>query len=118
MFQSTKLFVKTSDHENYILHDINVAFAPSKLNAIVGPSGCGKTTLIQSLLQLIQADGKVYYNASPLESPEQLSGHVGIVPQFSVAHSQLTISECLSFAFQLNTLASTKKEEKIQAVLE
>ena len=118
MFQSTKLSVKTPDQENYILHDINASFVPRKLNAIVGPSGCGKTTLIQSLLKLIEAEGKVYYNASSVESPEQLSGHVGIVPQFSVAHSQLTISECLSFASQLNTLAPTKKEEKIQALLD
>ena len=34
---------------NKVLRDVNVAFAPGAVTAIIGPSGCGKSTLLRCL---------------------------------------------------------------------
>ncbi|MEP6780263.1 MAG: ATP-binding cassette domain-containing protein, partial [Gemmatimonadaceae bacterium] len=34
------------------LHDVNLAFAPRAVTALVGPSGCGKTTLLRATNRL------------------------------------------------------------------
>lgn len=42
-----------SDHEPYVLKDVNLTVAPGEIVAITGPSGCGKTTLMKVMLGLL-----------------------------------------------------------------
>lgn len=52
-----------------VLTDLNVAFRPGLLTAIVGPNGAGKTTLLRTLAGLVRpASGAVLWKGTSLET--------------------------------------------------
>ncbi|WP_309398583.1 ATP-binding cassette domain-containing protein [Cerasicoccus maritimus] len=105
--------------ETNILQPMSGQFMSGQLNAVVGPSGCGKTTLVNSLLGLTDCEGEVRYNGAPVDlQSTTLAGRVGMVPQFSVAHEDLTVREVLCFAFDLTVSGSVKRDERVGDVLE
>ena len=61
---------------NEVLHDVNVAFAPGEVTAIIGPSGCGKSTLLRCLNRMheevrgTRVAGKVVVHGQDVYDPE------------------------------------------------
>jgi len=86
---------------NEILRGVGGAFRSGAMHAVVGPSGCGKTTLLRALIGMIPFEGQVNGGGG---------GRVGFVPQFSVAHSRLTVREVLEFTARL---ALTDREARM-----
>lgn len=95
-----------------ILKKITTEFQEKSLNAIVGPSGCGKTTLIHGLLKLIPTDGEVIFSGTPIQHSSELVGQCGLVPQFSVAHSQLSVQESLLYTLKLTAISTPEEQER------
>lgn len=85
-----------------ILSNIQASFPAQSLNALVGPSGCGKTTLLKAVLGLVEYSGDVEFGHRH-EQHASSSGEItpGFVPQFSVAHANLSVAESLYYALQL-----------------
>lgn len=96
-----------------ILKGIDAEFGEGRLHALVGPSGCGKTTLLKAFLGLIEAEG-VKGGAA---LPEGGGGRPGFVPQFSLAHPDLTVSESLGYAFDLFEADGSGRAERLERVL-
>jgi manganese/zinc/iron transport system ATP- binding protein len=62
-----------------VLWDVDVAFRPGRLTAIVGPNGAGKTTLIKSILGLVPtASGRALIHGRPYR---EMRHRVAYVPQ-------------------------------------
>lgn len=112
MINCKSLSFPTGPFPEKILKKINNTFPSGKMNAIVGPSGCGKTTLIRSLLRLIQADGEVTFAGVPIQHPSELVGQCGLVPQFSVAHAQLSVHESLLYTLKLTAICTPEEQER------
>ena len=52
-----------------VVHDISLAFTPSRVLALLGPNGCGKSTLLRTALGLNpKSGGEVLMDGAPLES--------------------------------------------------
>jgi ABC-type multidrug transport system ATPase subunit len=116
MLKCQRLNVRADRSDFRILEDVTAVFPAKSLNALVGPSGCGKTTLIKAFLGLIESEGEVSMGGRNFRTNDTGS-RLGFVPQFSVAHSSLTVGESLAYAFDLTVAEATIKVEVVDDVL-
>jgi ABC-type multidrug transport system ATPase subunit len=116
MIRCRQLSVSTGDKP--LLHPVSLKFAKGTLSAIIGPSGCGKSTFMRALMNSnpgANRSGHSYFDDLEIQSPEDLQGRVGYVPQFSVAHRELTVSESIHYTKRLFT-GSRNVTELLQMV--
>ena len=109
MLNCRNLSVRAGKSGPVILNDISADFPKGKLNALVGPSGCGKTTLIKAFLGLVESEGDFSTGGD--------TASLGFVPQFSVAHSSLSVEESLGYAYDLTVVDTVAKEARLDSVL-
>lgn len=88
-----------------VLKNINIAFAPYSINAIIGPSGCGKTTLLRSINRTAEMEKSFNYEGNIAVLEQLIYGvkdvslvrrQVGMVYQTPIA-LPLTIRENILF---------------------
>jgi ABC-type multidrug transport system ATPase subunit len=105
-----------------LLRGVGFSVPQGHLMAIVGPSGCGKTTLLKVIAGIVeQTEGRLLWEGRDLQEEEDLHpGELGYVPQFSVAHDQLSVAECVAASMALRTqLPGTEDfESKLEHLLE
>ena len=76
-----------------VLHDVDAAFAPGTLTAIVGPNGAGKSTLARALLALVPIRGHVRIDGGDVAAMPRadLARRVAYVPQGQTLHWPLSV---------------------------
>jgi ABC-type multidrug transport system ATPase subunit/ABC-type multidrug transport system permease subunit len=84
------------------------------LLGVIGPSGAGKSTLLGALTGMRPATtGTVLYDNRDLYSNyNELRYRIGLVPQESVLHTQLTARRALQYSAELRFPADTKPAER------
>ena len=97
------LRVPSPDGDRELLSQISARFPLGHFGAIIGPSGCGKTTLLKLVAGIVdgEEDGMVFWKGRNLDKEDFLSTEISYVPQFSIAHEELTVRECVDFAMRL-----------------
>ena len=97
------LKVPSPEGERELLSNVSARFPLGHFGAIIGPSGCGKTTLLKLVAGIVDGDeeGMVFWKGRNLEKEDFLSTEISYVPQFSIAHEELTVRECVEFAMRL-----------------
>ncbi len=118
MLQCRDLTVRIGRKKQTILDQASADFQPGTMNAIIGPSGCGKTTLVKAMLGILPAKGEVRLGGKRISSSSELIGRVGLAPQFTIAHKQLTVRETLAYALKLNVRGWRVRRERLEWVLE
>jgi ABC-type multidrug transport system ATPase subunit len=85
---------------------------------IIGPSGAGKSTLLGALTGMRPAKtGTVLYDNRDLyKEYAELRHRIGLVPQDSVMHTQLTARRALQYAAELRFPSDTRRAERDQRV--
>jgi ABC-type multidrug transport system ATPase subunit len=99
--QDVFLFVGQS--ETPILSDISARFPRRHFAAIIGPSGCGKSTLLKTIAGIMHGrdEGLIRWDRRDLSEQDFAPSEIGYVPQFSIAHEELTARECVEAAVRL-----------------
>jgi ABC-type multidrug transport system ATPase subunit len=84
------------------------------LLGIIGPSGAGKSTLLGALTGMRPADtGTILYDNRDLyQHYAELRYRIGLVPQESVLHTQLTARRALQYSAELRFPADTRGAER------
>jgi ABC transport system ATP-binding/permease protein len=84
------------------------------LVGVIGPSGAGKSTLLGALTGMRPADtGTVLYDNRDLYADyAELRYRIGLVPQESVLHTQLTARRALQYSGELRFPADTTSTER------
>ncbi len=97
------LFVGRGESVTPILADIDLRVPGQHFAAVIGPSGCGKSTLLKAVAGIAEGDeeGRVVWNGRDLADEDFLPSEVGYVPQFGIAHDELTAAESIYAAVQL-----------------
>jgi ABC transport system ATP-binding/permease protein len=115
-FEARELFVQVSDggKPKVLLSGITFPLPERSLLAVIGPAGAGKSTLLNALTGKRPADqGTVLYDKRDLyKSYEELRHRIGLVPQQSVTHDQLTARSALGYAAELRFPPDTGASER------
>lgn len=118
MLRCKNMIVRAGGQGPMILRGASAEFLDGGLNAVIGPSGCGKTTLMKAILGILPSEGEAYFGDQKITRSEDLVGHVGFAPQFSIAQSKLTVEESIRFTLQLNVADAAKRKERLENILE
>lgn len=89
-----------------------------RLVALIGPSGSGKSTLLRLISGELQpSQGSVRYQGiDPHRQQEEVHGRIGVVPQHTIAHAQLTARKALQYAAELRLSQDTTAAERKQRI--
>jgi ABC-type multidrug transport system ATPase subunit len=97
-----------------LLDHVSFPIAERCLLGIIGPSGAGKSTLLGALTGMRPADRGVvlYDNRDLYRDYAELRHRIGLVPQDSIMHTQLTTRRALRYAAELRFPADTRARER------
>lgn len=114
------LTVRVGAQSEPVLKDVSVRFRPGAMNAVIGPSGCGKTTLVRAAVGsgALKSEGSFHLDGRELRSREDRVGRVGYVPQFCVAHPDLTVEESLFYSLRLLEIEAEQIAGRVDMLLE
>ena len=86
-----------------LLSDISAEFSRGEFVAVIGPSGCGKSTLLKMIAGIASGDeqGIIRWDGRDLSEEDFKPSEFGYVPQFSIAHEELTVEECVDYSARL-----------------
>ena len=107
--QDVSLFV---GDEEAILSRVSLKFPRRHFAAIIGPSGCGKSTLLKAIAGIApgREEGGIRWDTRDLIEHDFAPSEIGYVPQFSIAHEELTARECVSAAVKLRRRGARGEE--------
>ena len=123
MLEARNITLEVDDGEETIALLSGVSFCVPKghFMAIVGPSGCGKTTLLKTIAGIAEAtDGTFVWDGVDLmEEGDFEPSEIGYVPQFSIAHDELCVDECVENAAKMRVKAADEElDEIVERVLQ
>jgi ABC-type multidrug transport system ATPase subunit len=86
-----------------LLNHVSFPLAERSLVGVIGPSGAGKSTLLGALTGMRPADRGVvlYDNRDLYQDYAELRTRIGLVPQDSIMHTQLTSRRALQYGAEL-----------------
>ena len=95
-----------------LLKGVSAKYPTAHFGAIIGPSGCGKTTFLKLVAGIApgEEEGQIFWKGRDLEDEDFLPSEIGYVPQFSIAHEELTVRECVTFAMRLRSTKSSSED--------
>jgi ABC-type multidrug transport system ATPase subunit len=119
-FEAHDLQVVVSDggKQKVLLDGITFPLEERSMMAVIGPAGAGKSTLLNALTGKRPSNsGTVYYDFRDLyDNYDELRHRIGLVPQESVTHDQLTARTALGYAAELRFPSDTGADERDQRV--
>jgi ABC-type multidrug transport system ATPase subunit/pSer/pThr/pTyr-binding forkhead associated (FHA) protein len=119
-FEAHELRVVVHDggKDKVLLENITFPLAERSMMAVIGPAGAGKSTLLNALTGKRPATtGTVFYDFRDLyDNYDELRHRIGLVPQESVTHDQLTAKTALGYAAELRFPSDTGEDERNQRV--
>jgi len=104
------LFIDRGGEVQPLLADVTASFPRGHFAAIIGPSGCGKSTLLKVIAGIAhgEEEGGLYWEGRDLMGGSDFAAsEIGYVPQFSIAHDELTVSESVGYAIRLRVGGAT-----------
>jgi ABC transport system ATP-binding/permease protein len=112
-FSAQDLVVKVGGGK-ILLNHVTFPIPEKSLVGVIGPSGAGKSTLLGALTGMRPADtGTVLYDNRDLyRNYAELRYRIGLVPQESVLHTQLTARRALQYSAELRFPADTAAHER------
>ncbi len=103
MLEIKNVSLRVTGNDRPLLSEVSADYPLAHFGAIIGPSGCGKTTLLKLIAGIAPGDeeGEVFWKNRNLEEDDFSPGEIAYVPQFSIAHEELTVRECVTYALRL-----------------
>lgn len=101
-----------------IVDSVSFSLTRPSVIAIIGPSGAGKSSLLRMATgQISPSSGSVTLNGATMTSHRHAHrGQVGVVPQYTVAHSALTARQALEYTARLRLASDVSRSEMHQLV--
>ena len=117
-----RVSVAESGKQKVLLEGISFPLAERSMMAVIGPAGAGKSTLLNALTGKKPATkGSVYYDYRDLyDNYDELKHRIGLVPQESVTHDQLTAKSALGYAAELRfppDITEADRNQRVDEVL-
>lgn len=84
-----------------IIHDISFSIEPHTLTALIGPNGCGKTTLLKSMVNLFEYEGRCTLQGECLSDMgvRELARKISYIPQRSGVNVSMSVLDVVLMGF-------------------
>lgn len=119
--QDVSLFVGRGESPTAILSGIRCRLPRRHFAAVIGPSGCGKSSLLKTILGVApgREEGRISWRDRDLSEQDFAPQEIGYVPQFGIAHEELTAREGVAAAVRLRVrgLAALEREKLVDGTL-
>lgn len=119
--RNLSLRVRSSTVRPMILQGVTASYPLAHFGAIIGPSGCGKTSLLKFIAGIApgEEEGAVLWQGRNLAEEDFRASELAYVPQFSLAHGELTVRESVRFALDLRVagLTSEERSRRVEQIL-
>lgn len=104
---------------NLAVDNVNLEIAEGEVFGLLGPNGAGKTTIIDMLLGLTKVDGGeiIIFGKRVNGNREDVSKHIGIVPQELAIYEDLTAAENVAFFGRLYGLKGKLLQQRVAEAL-
>lgn len=104
----------SDDDSPRLLSDVSASFRRGEFVAVIGPSGCGKSTLLKMIAGIAsgQEEGTIRWDGRDLGEEDFMPSEFGYVPQFSIAHEELTVEECVDYSSRLRVAGISSAERQ------
>ncbi len=104
----------SDDDATRLLSDVSATFRRGEFVAVIGPSGCGKSTLLKMIAGIAsgQEEGTIRWDGRDLGEEDFKPSEFGYVPQFSIAHEELTVEECVDYSARLRVAGISSAERQ------
>lgn len=114
------LTIHAQGERRRLLDEVSAKFPAGHFAAVLGPSGCGKTTLLKMVCGIADGDeaGGVHWKGRDLAEEDFAPSEIAYVPQFGVAHEQLTVRESVEFAMRLRVRKRADMAAGVDAILD
>ena len=101
--KNLSLILGSGEEAQQLLSDISAQFSRGEFVAVIGPSGCGKSTLLKMIAGIATGEegGQIFWHGRDLAEQDFKPSEIGYVPQFSIAHEELTVEECVDYSARL-----------------
>src|ERR1700744_1945062 len=105
-----------------LLNHVSFPLAERSLVGVIGPSGAGKSTLLGALTGMRPADRGVvlYDNRDLYQDYAELRTRIGLVPQDSIMHTQLTTPRALQYGAELRfppDIEASERDARVDEVM-
>lgn len=123
MLSLERLTLRISSDEEVrpLLSDVSARFQRGQFVAVIGPSGCGKSTLLKMIAGIAsgEEEGIIRWDGRNLGEEDFKPSEFGYVPQFSIAHEELTVWECVDYSCRLRVagLDARQRTERVEGLL-
>lgn len=116
------LFIGQGEEVKPLLSDVSAKFPRGHFGAIIGPSGCGKSTLLKTITGIAhgEEEGEIFWDGRNLIEQDFSPAEIGYVPQFSIAHEELTVRECVAYSMKLRVrgMSGDPLDEAVARILD
>ena len=113
--------LRIGDSGTPLLSDVSASFSQGEFVAVIGPSGCGKSTLLKVIAGIAsgEEEGTIHWDGRNLSEEDFKPSEIGYVPQFSIAHEELTVEECVEYSARLRVagLSGEEREDLVARLL-
>jgi ABC-type multidrug transport system ATPase subunit len=120
--EGVSLRLGEGDDAPRLLSHVSCSFLRGEFVAILGPSGCGKSTFLKLIAGIAPGEesGVVRWDGRNLAEEDFHPSEFGYVPQFGIAHEELTAAECVSYSARLRVsgLDPEERGELVRSLLE
>lgn len=119
MLSLEAISLRTADPDaSPLLSEVTARFSRGEFVAVIGPSGCGKSTLLKVIAGIAsgEEEGTIRWDGRDLSEEDFKPSEIGYVPQFSIAHEELTVEECVDYSARLR-VADLDSEGRDKLVL-
>jgi ABC-type multidrug transport system ATPase subunit len=106
--------LRIGDSGQPLLSDVSATFSQGEFIAVIGPSGCGKSTLLKVIAGIASGkeEGTIRWDGRNLSEEDFKPSEIGYVPQFSIAHEELTVEECVEYSARLRVAGLSREERE------
>ncbi|RLF11714.1 MAG: hypothetical protein DRJ98_02730 [Thermoprotei archaeon] len=98
---------------NYALKGLNFKAEHGCFTFLLGPSGAGKTTALNVMAGLVDYEGSVLFDGSPVDKIPPDKRCVGLVPQNLALFSHMTVEDNIAYGLKLRKLPKSVVKEKV-----
>ncbi|RLB14195.1 MAG: hypothetical protein DRG63_08905 [Deltaproteobacteria bacterium] len=106
------------DVRNYALHGVSLKVASGELVVLLGPNGAGKSTLLNTVAGLIEYEGTIAVDGTPMDNSPPQQREVGYLFQDLVLFPHLDVVSNISYGLRARGWPPNKIKRRVAELLE